>query len=126
MESLISVAQLLLLLSASALCVAVIVYMGRITRKIEEMQSDIKKISEQVSPLVDSLQLISRSVAELTEKLNKQVSEVEWIVSEVKDKIETVKNFSSALRAGVDDRLKSLLGALGFVKDKMQHLFKKS
>ncbi|MCC6548547.1 MAG: hypothetical protein IT279_00610 [Ignavibacteriaceae bacterium] len=125
MESLISLAQLLLLLSASALCIAIIVYIGRITRKIEEMQSDIKKISEQVSPLVDSLQLISRSVAELTEKLNKQVSEVEWIVSEVKDKIETVKNFSTVFRTGIEDRMKSLLGALGFVKDKMQHLFKK-
>ncbi|GMU85505.1 MAG: hypothetical protein AMXMBFR48_07470 [Ignavibacteriales bacterium] len=126
MESIISLAQLLLLLSASALCIAIIVYIGRITRKIEEMQSDIKKISEQVSPLVDSLQLISRSVAELTEKLNKQVSDVEWIVSEIKDKIESVKNFSSFFRTGIEDRMKSLVGTLGFVKDKMQHLFKKS
>ncbi|MBV6511767.1 MAG: hypothetical protein FMNOHCHN_01251 [Ignavibacteriaceae bacterium] len=126
MESFISLAQILLLLSASALCIALIVYMGRITRKIEEMQADIKKISEQVSPLVDSLQLISRSVAELTDKLNKQVSEVEWIVSEVKDKIESVKTFTSALRTGIDDRVKSLVSTLGFVRDKMQHLFKKS
>lgn len=126
MESIISLAQLLLLLSASALCIAIIVYIGRITRKIEEMQSDIKKISEQVSPLVDSLQLISRSVAELTEKLNKQVSDVEWIVSEIKDKIESIKNFSSFFRTGIEDRMKSLVGTLGFVKDKMQHLFKKS
>ncbi|QOJ29030.1 MAG: DUF948 domain-containing protein [Ignavibacteriales bacterium] len=126
MESFISLAQILLLLSASALCIALIVYMGRITRKIEEMQADIKKISEQVSPLVDSLQLISRSVAELTDKLNKQVSEVEWIVSEVKDKIQSVKTFTSALRTGIDDRVKSLVSTLGFVRDKMQHLFKKS
>jgi len=49
METLIDLAQIILLLSAAALCIFLILYVGKITKSITEIQKELNKMTQEIT-----------------------------------------------------------------------------
>ncbi|MCE1190265.1 MAG: hypothetical protein LWX56_14145 [Ignavibacteria bacterium] len=115
-----------LLGSASALCLALIYYVSRITKSIEAIQSNIDSISRQFNPLLESLTVLSKSVKILSEDVRAQVTKVGWIVEEMKEKIENVLSIEKRVREAFESPAQSLTSLLSFLRGKVGSLFRKN
>lgn len=114
--SVIEIAQIILLLSASALCVFLIVYIGRITDSVKEIKDELNKLTNQINPLLDSLQVLSGSIVKLSNEVQSQLDKTRWIVDEVKERVEGLFNFEKKIRDTVEGPANNLFQNLEAIK----------
>jgi len=110
------VLRILLYISASALCVSMIYYFYRITKSVEAVQRDLQKISGQLNPLLDSLNSLSRSVKSLSDDMRDQLQKINWVVDEVKSKIEAVVQIEEKVRDVMSNPVHNIMGTLQGIK----------
>ena len=113
----VSIFNIILLISASLLCFALIFYLHRITNSIRDVQVDIRDLSEKIKPLIETS-------AELTEKLNDlsaeakgQVTIVKETIGKVVDRVEAILALEEELRKGFEKPLNGLLTNLSAVSN---------
>ena len=49
----------ILYVSASALCIALIFYLKKLTESVQQMQKDVGQLTDRFEPLIDSMQSLS-------------------------------------------------------------------
>lgn len=102
MENIATVFLIVLLLSASALCIALIFYLGKMTKSIKAMEADVKSISFQLSPLVASATNLSEKLNTLVQDAKEPVDTAKAIVYEVKDRVDTILDMEERLRSSIE------------------------
>jgi len=112
----IEIAQIILLLSASALCVFLIIYIGRITESVKEIKFELNKLTNQINPLLDSLQVLSSSIVKLSNQVQSQLDKTAWIIDEVKDRVESLFVFERKIRDTVEGPANTLFQNLEAIK----------
>jgi len=100
--TLIDVLTIIVLILVSALIVALIVYLGKITRSIQELQKDISELSERVDPLVTSLSDLTNKLTSLSDQANAQMETTRNIVFSVRDRVNVILDFEEKIRAGIE------------------------
>jgi uncharacterized protein YoxC len=108
--------EVVLLISATALCVFLIIFLKDLSKSVSEMQTDIHRIADQINPLLESLQSLSNSVIIVSDEVKSQLSKTKWIVDEVKSKVESILNFERKMMGKVDSPLHDLLSNLNAIK----------
>jgi uncharacterized protein YoxC len=106
---LVSVFTILLLLSASGLCVALIIYLNRITNSVKKIQTDIQELSAEVKPFIASTTQLSEKLSELSDKAKEPVETLKTIVSEVKDRVDNILELEEKLRGGFEGSIAGLI-----------------
>jgi uncharacterized protein YoxC len=81
---------IILILSATALCIFAIIYLKRITQNVEAVRKDLHEFVEKTTPIVENL-------GEVTNKLNRIVSEVEYYWEEIDISIKKIRERISGL-----------------------------
>jgi hypothetical protein len=61
----IDIITVILLISASALCIALIFYLAKITSSVKAMQNDLNEISSKINPLIVNVSELTRSNSNL-------------------------------------------------------------
>ncbi len=102
------IAEIVLLLSASALCIYLILYISRITKAIEDMKTEIQKISDQLKPLLNSLQTLSYSILSISDEIKSNFGKIRWIVDEVKSRVDSLFNIEKKIKETIDDPVQSI------------------
>jgi uncharacterized protein YoxC len=120
-----NVFSILLMLSASALCISLIYYFLRITKAVEALQNDVKRISEQINPLLESLNTLSRSIKALSEDLRMQLQKTNWVIDQVKGKVEGLLAFEKKVKTTLENPAQNILNTIQFLKDKVTFLFRR-
>ena len=100
--TLIDVLTVIVLILVSALIIALIIYLGKITRSIQELQKDISDLSERVDPLVTSLSDLTSKLTSLSDQANEQLETTRNIVFNVRDRVYTILGFEEKVRAGIE------------------------
>ncbi|MDP2304345.1 MAG: hypothetical protein Q8N03_18200 [Ignavibacteria bacterium] len=108
--------EVVLLISATALCVFLIIFLKDLSKSVSEMQTDIHRIADQINPLLESLQSLSNSVIIVSDEVKSQLSKTKWIVDEAKSKVESILNFERKVMEKVDSPLQDLLSNLNAIK----------
>lgn len=116
--------EIVLLISASALCLALIYYISLITRSIESIRNELNKIALQINPLLESLNEVSRSVKSLSEDIREQLAKVNWIIDEIKGKIEAISSLENRIRESVETPAQNLMSNLTAVKNGLTAFFR--
>lgn len=93
---------ILLLISASGLCISLIFYLNRITKSIREIQTDIKELTLQVKPLIASTTNLSEKLNYISEQAKQPISIATGIVEDVKDRVDDILAFEDKIRSGVE------------------------
>lgn len=105
----IDVLTAVVLILVSALIVFLIVYLGKITKSIQDLQKDISDLSDKLEPLVFSLADLTSKLNELSDQAKRQLEATKGIVFSVKDRVDTILKFEEKIRAGIDGPISGFL-----------------
>lgn len=115
--SVLTIFNIILILSASALCIALIVYLSRITKSVKAIQNDIRDLSFQVKPLIASTTNLSEKLNQITDKAMEPIDTAKEIVAELKDRVDQILDFEEKIREGFQKPASELLNTLSAVSN---------
>ena len=94
--------QIILLLAASALCVFLIIYFNRITKSITRIENNIQNFTTEIKPLIETTTALSNNINEITKGAKAQLDITKSIVTDVKDRVDTILNYEEKIREGIE------------------------
>lgn len=86
----IDILLIILILSASALCIFAILYLKRITAQVEAVRMDVHQFIEKTNPLVENIEQVTR-------RANRVVTEIEGYWDEIDNSIKNIRERISGL-----------------------------
>ncbi len=86
----IDILLIILILSASALCILAITYIKKITEQVEAVRKDVNQFIEKTNPVVENLEQVTR-------RANRVVSEIENYWEEIDSSIKNIRERISGL-----------------------------
>lgn len=112
----IQIFQVLLLASATVLCVALVYYIFRLTKSFEKMQADISRIADEIHPLLESFDSLALSIKNITTHVEEQMASVAWVIDSVKSRVMDLLEVERKIREGIEAPIQSLTTNLNAVK----------
>jgi uncharacterized protein YoxC len=107
--TLIDVLTAIVLILISALVISLIVYLGKITRSIQELQKDISKISDKLEPLLFSISELTEKFSDIGDAAKQQLETTKGMVFSVRDRVEKILEFEGKIRAGIEGPVMSVI-----------------
>ena len=99
----------LLLLAATCLCVALIMYLRKITKSFNEIQMDVKGLSDQLKPLIASTTELSEKLNTLSDEIHEPVQTAKSIVDDIRTRVDTILEYEEKLRGGFEGSVSGLI-----------------
>ena len=106
---------IILLICASALCIALIIYLARITKSVKQIEIRVNNLSDEMKPLIESTTELSTKLSELSDNAKEQVSSVKNIITAVHDRVDVILDFEESIRGGLEQPIKGLIKNLSAV-----------
>jgi uncharacterized protein YoxC len=108
---------ILLLASASGLCIALIFFLLKIARSIHRIEIDIRDITHQAKPLIASALILSEKLKFISDEAKQPIVMLKDIVENIKDRIDVILELEEKLRRGVEGPLSKLLNTVSGVSN---------
>ena len=105
----IEILTIILLASASALCIALIYYTHKIAKSVNSISSDIKGVSFKLNPILQSTFVLSEKLTHVTDVAESQLQISKSIVNDIRDRADIILNIESKIRGGIEDTAIPLL-----------------
>jgi len=99
--NLLDILLIILVISASALCIALLYYIWKISNAVKAIQNDISELSVNLQPLLNSTTQLSNSLNEITDNAREHLDISKNVVTSIKDRVDTILEFESKVRGGV-------------------------
>lgn len=103
MDVLIQILMVILILSAALLCIALIYYLNKIVKSVQSVNSDIKELSSNLKPLIQSTLTLSDSLNRITSDVKDQLHVTKSIVVDLRERADKVLNLESRIRSSFED-----------------------
>ena len=94
---------IILIASASALCIALIYYLYKIVKSVQSINDNIKELSSQIKPLINSTLELTEKINYITGEAKSQMQISRSIVSDIRERADKVLNMESKIRSGIED-----------------------
>ena len=114
---LVNIFYIILLASSSGLCIALIIYLYRITRSVTKIEIDIKDLTRQIKPLIASTTNLSEKLNFISDEAKQPIIIVKEIVEDIKDRIDVILEFEDKLRKGVEGPLTKILNSISGISN---------
>jgi len=105
----IEILTIILLISASALCIALIYYVRLIVKSVHSVSTDIQDLSYKLNPILQSTFMLSEKLAHVTDEAESQLQISKSIVSDIRDRADKILNIESKIRGRIEDAVVPLL-----------------
>lgn len=114
---LVTIVTVILLLSASALCIALIFYFSRVTKSLEGMHTQLKQLSSETGPLISSSRILVDKLNRVADEIEEQTEISKKVVKRVKNEIDEIIELEATFRRGLEGPLNSLLKNLAAINN---------
>ena len=114
---LVNIFYIILLASSSGLCIALIIYLYRITRSVSKIEVDIKDLTDQIKPLIASTTNLSEKLIYISDEAKQPIIIVKEVVEDIKDRINVILEFEEKLRKGVEGPLTKILNSVSGISN---------
>ena len=114
MDSLRSVIETVALLSASALCIYLIVVLARLKEVLTLIQKDLSEIGAKAKPVFENLQVITEKLKSVSEKIDDQIGLVKGSLESVKNAADNIVAFEQRIQDSLEEpvlRLSTMVAA---------------
>ena len=108
---------IILLASSSGLCIALIIYLYRVTRSVNKIEIDIKDLTDQIKPLITSTTNLSEKLNFISDEAKQPIIIVKEVVEDINDRINLILEFKEKLIIGVEGPLTKLLNSLSGISN---------
>lgn len=106
---------LILLLTASALCIALIIGLKKIIQSVSMLQKDINELTSSIKPLIESTQLLTENINKVTKETQSQLNVSKSIVNDIRDRVDKILDFEYKIRDGMENAVMPLINNLSAV-----------
>ncbi len=113
--NLISILYAVLLVAASVLCIALIVFLSKIAKAIKAIEYEIKDISVGMKPLIASTTNLSERLNKMSESADDQLAMTKSIVHKVNDRVDTILDLEEKIRRGFEGSVLDLIKSLSAI-----------
>lgn len=114
MESLRYVVETVALLSASALCIYLIVVLARLKDVLTLIQKDLSEIGAKAKPVFENLQVITEKLKSVSGKIDDQIGLVRGSLESVKNAADNIVAFEQRIQESLEEpvvRLSAMVAA---------------
>lgn len=106
---------IVLLLSASALCIALIFYLNKIVRSVQSINTNIHDLSANIKPLIQTSIELSDNLNKMTSKATEQLDISKSIVSDFRERADRLLSVEDKIRSGFEDAVMPFIKNLNAV-----------
>jgi uncharacterized protein YoxC len=99
----IQILTLVLIVSASALCIALIYYLNKIVKSVQSINRDINELSANLKPLINSTTELSDKMNVITSEAKDQLKISRSILSDFRERADKILSIENKIRSGVED-----------------------
>lgn len=99
----IQIFTIVLLVSASALCIALIFYVNKIVKSVQAINKNLNELSTNLKPLLDSTTELSDNLNKFTAEAKNQLGISRSILNDFRDRADKLLSFEDKIRSGVED-----------------------
>jgi uncharacterized protein YoxC len=109
MDALIQILTVVLIFSAALLCLALIYYLNKIVKSVQSINSDIKELSSNLKPLIQSTHELSDNLNKITANVKDQLNIIQSIVSDFRERADKMLIIESKIRGGFQNAVMPLV-----------------
>ena len=113
--SLISIFSIILLASASVLCIALVIYLNRITTSIKDIKSEIQDLTSKIKPLIASSTNLSEKLNRMSQEASNQLNVTKGIVNKFDERVDTILELEEKVREGFSGPVLDLIKSLSAI-----------
>jgi len=111
----IQILTIVLIVSASALCIALIYYLNKIVKSVQSINKDINELSTNLKPLIKSYTELSDSLNKISSEVKDQFRISRSILNDFRDRADKLLSIEDKIRSGVEDAVMPLFKNLNAV-----------
>jgi len=111
----IQILTIVLIVSASALCIALIYYLNKIVKSVQSINKDINELSTNLKPLIKSYTELSDSLNKISSETKDQFRISRSILNDFRDRADKLLSIEDKIRSGVEDAVMPLFKNLNAV-----------
>ncbi|MDT3696620.1 MAG: hypothetical protein ROY99_09530 [Ignavibacterium sp.] len=108
----IQIFTIILIASASALCIALIFYLNKIVKSVQSVDKNIKELAANLKPLIQSSLQLSENLSQITSDAKEQLKISRSVINDVKERADKILNLESKVRTGIEDAIMPLVNNL--------------
>ena len=107
--NLIEILNVILLISATALYIALIYFVYQIVKSVHSISADIQGMSYKLNPLIQSTFVLSENLTHIADKAESQLQISKSIVGDIRDRADKILNIETKIRGRIEDTAIPLL-----------------
>jgi archaellum component FlaC len=111
----IQILTIVLIVSASALCIALIYYLNKIVKSVQSINKDINELTANLKPLINSYTELSVSLNKISSEAKDQFRISRSILNDFRDRADKLLSIEDKIRSGVEDAVMPLFKNLNAV-----------
>ncbi|MBI3006035.1 MAG: hypothetical protein HYY49_11575 [Ignavibacteriales bacterium] len=125
MESFLQVVQMVALISASALCVYLIITLVKLNDLFGMLQKDLGEISRNAKPVFENLNVITEKLKSISTKVDEQANMFRDSMESFRMLAENVLEFERRIEQRVEEPIIRVTSILGGLVDRFTSLFRR-
>jgi uncharacterized protein YoxC len=124
-ETIIQLSKILLLLSASALCIYLIVVLVRFKSLMQVLQSELVDLNRNLKPILENLNTISEKLRQIASKVDDQVNMVHGVFIAFRRITDNITRFEERFQQRLEEPLMRVSSMFGNVINRVVSMFSK-
>ncbi|MBP8975197.1 MAG: hypothetical protein KBG83_00630 [Bacteroidetes bacterium] len=125
METLIQIVTVVALLSASALCIYLIVVLFRLKTVLELIQTELNEVSSRLKPLLENLNVASEKVRTIVTKVDDQVTMAHGVFISMRRIVDNVLDFEDHIIRILEEPFTRVSSVFSNVLSRLSSIFGK-
>ena len=99
----------ILLISASVLCIALIYFVYRIVKSVHSIRIDLESFSTKLNPLIESMLISSEKIIYISNEVDSQLQMSRSMISSVREHVDKILNVETRIRSGIENAVMPII-----------------
>jgi uncharacterized protein YoxC len=99
----------ILLISASVLCIALIYFVYRIVKSVHSIRLDLESLSFRLNPLIESTLELSNKINLITYEVDSQLQMTRSMLSSIREHADKILNVETRIRSGIENAVTPII-----------------
>lgn len=120
----VNIFYIILLISASILCIGLVFYLNRITNSIKDIENRFNDLAGELKPLITAATELSEKLNYLSGEAKGQIGIIKGTISKVTDRVDKILSLEEQFREGLERPINGLLKNLSAVSNGINTFWK--
>ena len=99
----------ILLISASVLCIALIYFVFRIAKSLHSIRLDLESLSVKLNPLIQSMLIGSEKINRVANEVESQLQTSRSMLSSIREHVNKILNAENRIRIGIESAVMPII-----------------